>query len=692
VAVVSFRYWQDALGGEPSAIGSSVELNGIPVSIVGVAPPEFFGDTLQPEPPSFWIPIAADRQLNPERSVVDAPDQHWLYLLGRLSPGVSRTQAEAQLTASLRSWLVTREGSTISEERQRGIARSYVELTPGGSGITRMSSAYSTTLRLLLGLSLAVLLIACANIANLLLARTDARRAESALRLALGASRARLLSLVFTESLILALAGGALALFVATAGSRLLLVLTFGSADHIPISTWPDIRVLAFTFALACVAGALFGLLPAVRTSADIASSIRGSARGIKGPTRSRRLLNPGTALVVAEVAVSLVLLAGAGSFSRSLANLTSQPFGFTRDRVLVVDIDPGLSGYDYQRLGPLYDQLASRLNALPGVTSASLSRYSPFNGCCWSFSIAVAGYTPRENESTSTLLNRVSPRYFDTLGTRVLRGRVFDAHDSPASPRVAVVNEAFAQRYFRAGDPIGGRYGIDSDDNSTPLDIEIVGVVENTKYDDPRDEPRPMAFLPLLQVGASGPPASDDSIFVHAIQLRTVGRPGELTPQVRETLAAIDPTLVVLDASPLSLHVDRVVNQERVIADLATFFGGVALVLACVGLYGLMAYTVQKRTGEIGVRMALGARRSTVVGIVVKEALLEGIGGITLGIPIALAASQLVARQLYGVNPADPVNLAAAATVLLFATMAAGLLPARRAARIDPIRVLRHE
>jgi predicted permease len=502
----------------------------------------------------------------------------------------------------------------------------------------------------------------------------------------------RLLSHVFSESLILALAGGALALLVAAAGSRLLLVLTFGSADHIPIRTWPDARVFAFTFALACAAGGLFGLLPAIRTSSDVASSIRGSARGIKGPARSRRTINPGTALIVGEVAISLVLLAGAGSFVRSLANLTSQSFGFTSDRVLVIDIDPGLARYDYRRLGPLYEQLTTQLNALPGVKSVSLSRYSPFNGCCWSFSIDVSGYTPRPNESTGTLLNRVSPRYFDTLGTRVLRGRAFDEHDSPVSARVAVVNEAFAQRYFRSGDAIGGRFGIDSDDNSTPQDIEIVGVVENTKYDDPREDPRPMAFLPLLQVAPTGPPASDDSIFVHAIQVRTIGAPGALTSQVRDTLAAVDPALVVLAANPLSLHVDRVVNQERIIADLATFFGGVALVLACVGLYGLMAYTVQKRTGEIGVRMALGARRLTVVGMVVKEALLQGFCGIAIGIPIALAATQAVAHQLYGVNPADPVNLASATIVLLLATTVAGFLPARRASRIDPIRVLRHD
>ena len=357
VAVVSFRYWQERLNGDPSAIGSAVDLNGVSVAIIGVAPPEFYGETLRSDPPSFWLPISADRHLDPQRSVIDAPDQHWLYLMGRLKPNVSVAQGQSRLTAALQSWLFAREGSTISDRRRQGIASSHVELTPGGSGVRHMQRSYAQTLRLLLGISAAVLLITCANIANLLLARSAARRAESSLRLALGASRGRLLRQSLTESLTLALAGGALALLAAQAVTQLLLFLVFG-AEYVPIRTAPDVRVFAFTFALSGLAAIVFGLLPAMRMSSETAPAIKTTSRGVKGSALAHRGWGLGTALIIGEVAISLVLLAGAGSLARSLANLSGQGFGFDREQVLVVDIDPALARYDYSRLGPLYQQM----------------------------------------------------------------------------------------------------------------------------------------------------------------------------------------------------------------------------------------------------------------------------------------------------------------------------------------------
>lgn len=691
VAVVSFRYWRDRLNGDPSFVGSTVDLNGVSVAIIGVAPPEFYGETLQADPPSLWIPISADRHLNPDRTVMDDPDAHWLYLMGRLKPTVSAAQAEARLTAALQNWLLMREGSTSSAERRREISNSRVELSPGGSGIPHMQQSYSQTLRLLLGISIAVLLIACGNIANLLLAQGTARRAETSIRLALGASRGRLVRQALTESLTLALAGGALGVLVALAGTTLLVGLVFGT-DYVPIQMTPDVRVLAFTFALSCAAAIGFGMVPAMRITSGLAPAIKGASRGVLGSV-SHRKVGLSSALIVGEVALSLVVLAGAGAFVRSLANLTGQPFGFDRENVLVISVDPGLARYEYSRLGPLYQRMGPRLNSLPDVKSAAFSYYSPFNGCCWAFSVAVQGYTPQPRENMSVRLNRVSPGYFETLGTKVLLGRAFDEHDTPASQRVAVVNETFVHRYLPNGNPIGRHFGIDSD-GGTPDDLEIVGVVETAKYDSPREEPTPMAFLPLLQVKQGDVPSSAQvgSNFIRAIEVRTARDPITAVRQVRQALAEIDPGLPVLRVETLSDHIGREVNLEHGVAVLAIFFGMLALVLACIGLYGLMAYMVRRRTSEIGIRMALGADRGMVIGMVLREGLFQGVVGVLIGIPAACAATQLVANQLYGVSPTDPQYSATASLVLILCLAIAAYVPARRAAKVDPMVALRCE
>jgi predicted permease len=424
--------------------------------------------------------------------------------------------------------------------------------------------------------------------------------------------------------------------------------------------------------------------------TSEAAPSIGSTSRGILGSV-SRRKFGSSNLLIVGEVALSLVVLAGAGSFVRSLANLTDQPFGFDRENVLVVSVDPGLARYEYNRLGPLYQQIDARLNSLPGVKSAAFSYYSPFNGCCWSYSVSVQGYTPQPQENMQARLNRVSPRYFETLGTRVLRGRAFDERDTPLASRVAVVNQAFVDRYLPDGNPIGRRLGIDRDDG-TPADLEIVGVVENAKYDSPREDPTPMAFLPLLQVKDAASAAGDRSNFIEAIEVRATGDPTAVVGQVRQALAEIDPGLPVLRVDTLSGHIGRELNRENAIAVLTMCFGLLALVLACVGLYGLMAYMVQRRTSEIGIRMALGANRRAVTGIVVREALFQGVVGISIGIPAALAATQLVANQLYGVSPSDPRHAAMAALVLILCVIIAGYVPARRAAKVDPMVALRCE
>ncbi len=690
VGVVSFRYWKEKLHGDPSVVGSTLDLGNTSVTIIGVASSGFYGETLTPDPPGFWLPISADPQLNRELKLIDDPDEHWLYLIGRVLPNISITQAQSRLTAVLRNWLLARGGSNITAERRTRISKAHVQLTPGGSGVRHLQSDYSWTLRLLLGISIAVLLITCANIANLLLARGTAQKAETSVRLALGASRWRLVRQSLTESLTVALFGGALGLVTASAGTKLLIALFFRGTEYVPIGTSPDPRVLAFTFTLSCAAAIVFGLLPAVRTSSNVAPLINSGRAGIKGSRLSHGPFGLGTVLIAGEVALSLVVLAGAGSFARSLENLTHQQFGFDREHVLVVNVDTSHAGYDSKRLGSLYRQIYSRLNSLPGVKSASLSYYSPFNGCCWSFTIGIQGYTPKGGAHANARLDRVSMGYFQTLGTRLLEGRSFNERDTSNSRRIAVVNEELVRRYFPNENPIGKHFSIG--DESNVRDLEIVGVVENAKYDSPREQPLPMAFLALLQMKTGESASSDQSNFINVIEVRSSGHAATVAAEVRHALADIDPHLPVLRISTLAENVTLMLNQENVIAALATFFGFVALVLSCLGLYGLMAYAVQRRTSEIGIRIALGARRGSVIGMVTREALLQGLTGILVGVPAAFAVLQLVRSQLYGVNPNDPTYSAAAAVLLLFSIAIAAYVPARRASRVDPLIALRYE
>ena len=680
VAEVSFRYWKDALNEDPSAIGATIVLSGVPVAIVGVAPPDFYGETIEPEPPALWLPISAARQLKGDANLIDQPDQHWLYLMGRLKPDITASQAEQRLTRTLQNWLRGRDGSAISSERRARIANSRIELTRGAGGVPLMQRSYSGTLRLLLAISMAVLLIACANIAGLLLVRGMARGRERALRVALGATRARLVRQSLTESLTLALAGGALALLVAPAAASLLLVLVFGGTDYVPIHTTPDARVFAFTFAVSCAAAAAFGLLPALRMRGDIAAAMKG--------TRFRL----GKALVVGEITISLAVLAAAASLVQSLANLNGQAFGFDRTHVLVATVDPRLAQYEYSRLEPLYSKLDAALNSLPGVKSASLSYYSPFNGCCWAFSVAVPGYTAQPGENMTALLNRVSPRYFETLGTKMLRGRAFDEHDTSSSRRVVVVTERFVRRYFANTDPIGRIIHIDSEGDD--VDLEIVGVVESAKYEEARDELRPMVFLPFFQMRPGEPAAASgyQSNFITAIEVRSAGDPPAIAASVRRAIAEIDPELPLLHVDSLSDHIGEALRQDRVVATLAALFGLLALVLTSVGLYGLMAYFVQRRTSEIGIRMALGAASRAVIALVIGDAFAQTVAGLAIGIPLAFAFIRVIASQLYGVSPWSPRYAASAALVLVACLAVAAYLPARRASQIDPIRTLRQE
>ena len=675
VAVMAYHTWQQHFGLDPSLIGSSFNINGIPFTIAGVTPPGFYGDTLRSDPPDFWLPLAA----NPDRWMFRV-EFNWLYLIGRLRPDVAPERAQARLTVELQQWLNTHP-EVIPEPDRGDIPKQHVHLTNAPSGVELMQTDYATGLRLLVTLSGLVLLIACANIANLLLTRAAADRPQTALRLALGAPRERLIRQKLTESILLALAGGAAGLYVAYAGSRTILLLAFRGAHYIPISSRPSLPVLGFAVLLSLIAGVVFGAAPAwIGSRSDPGDALRGATRSTID--RSSMVQKP---LAILQIAFSIVLLIGAGLVTQSLSNLESQHFGFVTEGRLIVDINPSLAGYTADKLPALYQRLEDALPRMPGVLSASLSWYSPLGGNNANTRVYIEGKPPDYREVAPSW-DRVGPHYFETIGTRLLRGRLIDERDTPASQRVAVINETFARTFFPSEEPIGQHFGMGDVGHSG--DFEIVGMVEDAKYQDTRGPAYATFFLPLLQT----PPGGSLAGWVGAIELYVAGKPGSLEPSVRKTLAGIDPNLTILRMQSFVEQVSETFNQDRLIARLTELFGLLALVLACIGLYGVTSYAVARRTNEIGIRMALGADRGSVLGLVLRGALVQVLAGLAIGIPAALAGGHMLAHELYGVKSCDPTILGAAALVLAACAILAASVPARRAMTVDPMVAMRYE
>lgn len=685
-AVISYHTWQARFGSDPSVIGAVFTINTIPYTIVGVAPPPFYGDTLRSDPPDFWLPLAT----NPDRWLFDNGPE-WLYLIGRMGPQATPASVQAKLTGELQQWLWStgyseaapeqRNDSALVAKYRQEIAQQHVHLTPAGRGVAQMQTDYALGLRLLVTLSALLLLIGCANIANLLLARGSAYRSQTAVRLALGAPRSRLVRQMLTESLLLALFGGAAALSVAYAGTHAILALAFRGASYIPIDARPSIAVLGFAFLLSLATGILFGVAPAWMTShANPATTLSGAGRS-KGD-RSSVIQK---SLVIVQVAFSIVLLIGAGLVTQSLRNLQYQQFGFVTDGRLIVNIAPALAGYTPDRLAGLYQRLEESLPQIPGVLSASISWYSPLDGNNANEGVCIQGKAP-DDRGKAPSWDRVGSRYFETIGTRLLRGRVIDEHDTPTALHVAVINQTFANRYFPNEDPIGQHFGMG--DASHSGDYEIVGIVEDAKYQDTRGPAYATFFLPLLQ----SPPGELVRGWVSAIELHVAGKPDSIEPAVRETLADVDPNLTVLKVVSFDELVARNFNQERLIARLSELCGGLALVLACVGLYGVTAYAVARRTNEIGIRMALGAERTSILVMVLRNAFAQLGVGLAIGIPAALAGGSVLAHELYRVKNYDPIIVGLAAIVLAVGALMAASIPARRAASVDPLIALRYE
>ena len=675
-AVMSYHTWQQHFGSDPSVIGSRININGYACTIAGVTPRGFYGDTLRSDPPDFWLPLTGD----PEQWKLQNPKTEFLYVIGRLKPGFTPGTVQARLSVELQQWL-NGHSEVIAERDQKDIPQQHIRLTPAAGGVQQMQTDYATGLRLLLTLSSLLLLIACANIANLLLARGSANRAQMAVRLALGAGRSRLIRQMLTESLLLALAGGLAGVYVAYSGAHAILLLAFRGAQFVPIDTHPSLPVLGFALLVSLGTGIVFGIAPAWTASqCDPAGALRGASRS--GSDRSSTVQKP---LLIAQVAFSIVLLIGAGLVTQSLRNLEDQNFGFVTEGRLIVHIEPGLSGYTPEKLPVLYQRLEETLQQIRGVLSASLSWYSPLAGDNASQHVYIQGKLP-DFSGKAPSWDRVGPHYFETIGTRLLRGRFINERDVPGAPNVAVINETFARRFFPNENPIGQHFGMW--DTSHSGDYEIVGIVEDAKYRDTRGPAYATFFLPLLQA-APGDPFRG---WVGAVELHVAGKPENLESTVRKALADCDPNLPVLSMMSFGEQVARNFNQERVIARLTELFGALALILACVGLYGVTAYGVARRTNEIGIRMALGAGRGNVLSLVLRAALAQVGLGLAIGIPAALAGGHLLAHQLYGVKSYDPTILAIAAIVLAACAIFAASVPARRATKVDPMVALRYE
>jgi len=691
VAVLSYQAWQSEYSSDAGVIGSTFYIQSLPVTVVGIAPPGFFGDRIDSDPPNFWIPLSAEPVLHTDGTILNHADTNWLYLLGRVKPGVSPASLQSKLSVNLRQWLATQDSYTANGG-QTLIPKQFVTLTPGGAGVQNLQQETGSGLHLLMAISALVLLVACANVANLLLAKGAVRRGETSIRLALGAARARLIRQMLTESVLLACIGGVAGLIVAYAGARVILTLAFPDATHLPFQANPSPAVLAFAFALSLLTGIIFGIAPAWITShSDPAEALRGMNR-----SKGERSSLPQKSLIVLQATLSLVLLVGAGLLTRSLRNLEHQNFGIATTGRYVVHLDPAGAGYTPARLNALNEQLDQQLSAIPGVQSVGLALYSTLEGNNWGEGVYIEGRpAPGPDAHNGSSWDRVSPRFFDTVGQPVIRGRGFTEQDTAASRMVAVVNQAFVKKFFPNEDPIGRHFGTFS--QKYAASYEIVGIVANAKYQNARDEFRSMYFRPLTQwnktpTEPSAMTGETRSLYINSATIRFHGDQQSLEQLVRRTLANVDPNLTVFDFRSLDSQVAGNFDQERLIARLTTLFGVLALILASVGLYGITAYTVARRTSEIGLRMALGANRGNVVNLVLRGALLQIAVGLAIGIPIALLGGRFLASQLYGVRIYDPLSIATAVLALSASAALAGFIPARRASSIAPMEALRIE
>lgn len=695
VAVMSYRIWKEKYGSDPSVVGASYQINGHAFTVIGVAAPGFYGAKMSGwGMPDMWLPLTKEPMIDGATARLKRTNENFLDLIGRVRPGTDPKTLEAKLKGEFHNWLASHVSDMEPGEKQLW-SQQTLHLTPGGSGVADMREQYKDGLKLLLITAACVLLVACGNLANLMLARGLRDRGQTSVRVALGASRRRLVRKALVESLLLAVTGGLVGIGVAYAGTRLILHLAFqiGSRDNfVPIDATPSWTVLLFTFALSLLTGVVFGIVPAWLTShADPIEALRGANRSTGGNRSWAQ-----RSLVVAQVAVSLVLLSAAALLVRSLRNLEHQNFGFDTKGRYIAWINPQLGTYKPEEMEPMFRRIDDRLKQIPGVRMVSPVLYAPMTGDSWNDGIRIEGRPePGAKEDTTSGWTRVMPGFFETIGATMLRGRPITEDDTATTRNVAVVNEAFVKKFFKDKDPIGEHFGKSKIKYASTY--EIVGVVKDMRYMTWKmKEPiMPMYWVPEAQTVEYDDPAFSSgetwSKYLYNIVIWAPGDPPGMEDRVRKALAEVDPNLVLYGVDPYGKVLEGDFQQEDMIATLTTLFGVLGLLLAAVGLYGVMAYMVEQRTGEIGIRMALGADRWRVVKMVMRTAFTQVGIGLAIGIPAALVAGRLMKDQLYGIRPWDPVMLVGATLMLALAAGLASVIPARRAAGVEPMEALRN-
>ena len=695
VAVLSHRVWQTTYGSDPAVVGSTFVVEGHPFTVIGVTPPGFFGETLRSDPPDIWIPMQQEPVIDGDSALLRQSSSAWLRMMGRLRPGASTNGMSPRLTGVLRQWLQHDSGYPANwmPDVIRMLPKQTLTVVPAGAGVALMKEDYGRSLQILLSVCGLVLLIACANVANLLLARGVTRRGQTAVRLALGATRRQIISQALTESILLAIGGGIAGLLVAIAAARLLVALAFHSAHFIPISTVPSPLVLLFAFGLALVTGIIFGAAPAwFATRTSPAEALRGSGRSTSDHASFAR-----KGLLIVQATLSVVLVAGSTMLARSLNKLEHQDFGYQIQGRVIVALHNPATGHTLPQMEALYRQMEEGLNRLPGVHGSGLALYNPLTDN-WGEMIMVAGHPPpKMGEEDGASWDRVSANYLQNFGMTVLRGRDFTTADNETTAPVAIVNQAFVKRFFKSGeDPLDQHFGLDLPQNAGTF--RIIGIVRDAKFAGwGLDKPaQPMFYVSLAQnVDYKDPLMTRvevQSHFIGGAMLVTNTPTGVLEPLVTRMLAELDPNLTVTSIRTMQQEVELSFDQERAVASLAGLFGIVALLLAAIGLYGVTAYTVAQRTNEIGIRMALGANRANVAQLILRGAFQRVVTGLLLGLPLAVGAGRLISAQLYGVSSWDPLALGVAAGALAICSFFAAIIPASRAASISPMTALRTE
>ena len=691
--VISWDLWQRRFGGDPKVLGRGITLNGVPFTMIGVAARGFHGIAVGNYSDVF-MPIVMMPSVNPPAHGWNTRHWWWLNVIARLKPGVTLASARSELNVLWQQILKADPEYKPAPAYDRDSEKyNQMIVLPGSAGWSYFRVQFSKPLTVLMIVVGLVLLIACANVANLLLARAAGRQKEIAVRLAIGAGRARLIRQLLMETLVVSILGGLAGLLFAWFGVEVLLGLMPKRTIPLDLHLTPDPRVLGFAFLASVITGIICGLAPALQsTRPNLVSSLKSETAAAR---RSRFDLR--RALVVVQVATSLLLLIGAGLFVRSLSNLKTLDPGFVRERVLVVNVNPQASGYKGQRLRDYYETLLAKTRSWPEVRTASLAMITPLGGSRWNSGIRVEGYEFRPNEKPDVDFNAVSPHFFETMGIPLIAGRDFRDLDNPAftpdpkaepdpadkarGPRVIIVNESFAKKFFAHRSPVGARMCLD-DKFKIEEAYEIIGVVKDAKYFGLREATEPMVYVATWRDGASS----------RQLLVRTAADPERIIGAIRHEAAALDPAIPVLQTLTMSEQFDNNISQERMLTTLCAFFGALALLLAAVGLYGVMAQSVTRRIREIGIRMALGARGEEVLWLILREVTwMVGIGAV-VGLPVAFGLTRLLTSYLFGLTPQDPLSIGAAVAVLLAVTALAGFIPARRATRVDPMIALRYE